>query len=58
MDNKEILAKYSIAYRAGMEAKKLNIPLSKTAIRKLRHGTPQFDDFLAGYTSQKGKSKS
>lgn len=48
-ENIEFLANFSIAYRAGMEAKKLGIPIEDTAIKNLRHGTPQYDDFLAGY---------
>jgi len=47
----ELLASLSIAYRAGVEAKKLGIPIEQTAIRNLRWGTPQYDDFLAGYDS-------
>jgi hypothetical protein len=52
-ENVEFLANFSIAYKAGVEAKKLGIPLKETAIRNLRHGTPQYDDFLAGYDSFK-----
>ena len=49
----EFLANFSIAFHAGMEAKKLGIPIEKTAIKNIRHGTPQYDDFLAGYDSYK-----
>lgn len=54
---REILASMSMAYRAGMEAKKARIPLAKTAIRNLRLGSPEYDDFLAGYDSYTAPAK-
>lgn len=44
---------FSIAYQAGLDAKKLGIPIMKTAIKNLRYGTPQYEDFLAGFDSYK-----
>jgi len=49
----ETLLKLSIAFQAGAEAKKRRIPLKQSAIKNLRPGTPQYDDFLDGYDSQK-----
>ena len=49
----KILSQMSIAFAAGVEAAKCNIPISQSAIRSLLPGTPQYDDFLAGYDSQK-----
>lgn len=43
----------SIAYRAGQEAKRNGVSLKNSAIRNLRVGSKQYDDFLVGFDSLK-----
>ena len=38
-------------YKAGAEAARSGIPLHYSALRKLRPGCPQYDEFIAGYDS-------
>ena len=45
----------SIAFKAGVEAKKAHTPLSKSALKNLMPGTSRYDDFIAGYDSVKKK---
>ena len=42
----------SIAFKAGQEAKRLGIKLENSAVRNLRVGSKQYEDFLAGYDSK------
>ena len=49
----DILTKTSIAFDAGVQAAKLNIPLKRSALKNLRPCTQQYDDFLCGYDLQK-----
>ena len=42
----------SIAYRAGQDAKKRGVKLKNSAIKNLRVGSKQYDDFLAGFDSK------
>lgn len=41
--------KKSVAFLAGMEAKKTKVPLKKSAIKNLMVGSKQYFDFLDGY---------
>lgn len=37
------------AYKAGQEARGMNIPLARSAIKNLRIGSDRYEWFLAGY---------
>lgn len=41
--------KKSIAFLAGMDAKRTKVPLKKSAIKNLMVGSEQYYDFLDGY---------
>ncbi|MFJ3110380.1 hypothetical protein [Pseudomonas putida] len=41
----------SIAYREGLRARQDGIKLKDSAIKNLRFGSLQYDDYLAGYDS-------
>lgn len=41
----------SIAFKSGAEACKSGVKLKDSAIRKLRVGCQQYDDYIAGYDS-------
>lgn len=41
----------SIAFEAGRKAAEQKIPLTKSALRKLRPGSRQYEDFICGYDS-------
>jgi hypothetical protein len=41
----------SIAFEAGQHAKRNGIPLRQSALRALRPGCKQYDDFIDGYDS-------
>lgn len=45
----------SIAYCEGRRARQAGVKLENSALRKLRVGSRQYDDFMAGYDSA-GKS--
>ena len=51
----DILTKTSVAFNAGVQAAKLNIPLRRSVLKNLRPCTPQYDDFLCGYDLQKNQ---
>lgn len=40
---------HSIAYQEGLRARQQGLKLKETAITKLRVGSRQYEDFLAGY---------
>lgn len=46
----------SIAYREGLRARQDGIKLKDSAIKNLRLGSRQYDDYLAGYDSLDGSS--
>jgi hypothetical protein len=48
----------SIAFKAGQDAKRMGVPLRQSALRKIRPGTQQYEDFIDGYESLKRKRKS
>jgi hypothetical protein len=39
----------SIAYKAGKEAKRQGVRLQDSAVSKLKVGSRQYEDFIAGY---------
>lgn len=43
----------SIAFKAGRTAREQGIPIRQSALRALRPGTRQYEDFIDGYDSAK-----
>jgi hypothetical protein len=41
----------SIAFEAGQKAKRMGIPLRQSALRMIRPGCKQYNDFIDGYDS-------
>lgn len=48
LNSEKTLAR-SVAFKAGMEAKRMKTPLKKSAIQSLMTGSKQYFDFLDGY---------
>lgn len=47
----------SIAFQAGQKAREMRIPLRQSALRALRPGCKQYDDFIDGYEYESQKRK-
>ena len=47
----------STFFKAGAEAARNKIPITKTAIRNIRFGCKQYDQFVDGYDSIKAKKQ-
>ncbi|EPS7995447.1 hypothetical protein ACVHUK_002973 [Pseudomonas aeruginosa] len=43
----------SIAFEAGRQAYQCGVPLEQSALRKLRIGSAQYEDYVDGYDSAK-----